>query len=376
MDQQFATLAELSVGVVTTFQPSEAQLVRHYLYNKVFNDDPSSTFPQINIYGKDGLPPWEIWRIYQQCKYPHQEFIYFFSRAEKLNPNKTRHSRKIGTGTWHETENVRPIYVAGYEEAYGSLRKFRYQKKESKNEKDKKERDICDEHHGAWLMDEFTINQAPDLALYRLKVNAKGGDRKRKSSAAENNGEDESLMRSKQSLKKRKLEPRRAVQNSCMSEHQQSTTSQQMPSSYFHQVDQVVPENFPHEIEQILMSDDDDDENLSTTALLWNEAQLRACVARSIPDEQHPQPEQYSVAPQQQLGPESSSSQEEYQVQLPQQDQASSSHSNEQQLLADDYQISMIDFDSLDDTCFQSINGLFTDEDQPSTQSWWHLDGD
>ncbi|KAL6191835.1 hypothetical protein ACLB2K_038224 [Fragaria x ananassa] len=211
--------------------------------------------------------------LFHDCLFT-EEFIYFFSGAEKLNPNKTRHSRKIGTGTWHETDNVRPIYVTGYEEVYWSLRKFRYQKKESKNEKDKKERYIFDEHHGAWLMDEFTINQAPDLALYRLKVNAKGGDRKRKSSAAENNGEDESLMRSTQSLKKQKLEPRRAIQNSCISERQQSTTSQQMPSSYFHQDDQVVLENnFPHEIEQILMSD----ENLLLfpTNVLENKAQLK-----------------------------------------------------------------------------------------------------
>nr|XP_011464585.1 PREDICTED: NAC domain-containing protein 2-like isoform X5 [Fragaria vesca subsp. vesca] len=349
---QFATLDELNVGVVTIFQPSDAELVGHYLYNQVFT--PSSTskqiFPEICIYGKDALPPWEIWRVYQQSRFPNQDFIYFFSPAEKMNPNKARHSRRVGTdgklGTWSE---VNSFHVDGVQEVFGTLRKFRYEKK-----KNKKEVDITDEHHGAWLMDEFTINHAPDLALCRIKVNEKGGDRggmKRK------NIEEDEILTSK----------KRKGQNSC-------TTSQQMPSSYFHQDDQVVvPENnFPDELAQILMSDDDDDddENLSPTAVLWNEAELRACVAQSIPNEQH------SVVPQQQLGPdESSSSQEEYAVQLPQPDQASSSHSNEQQqLLADNHNlISMIDFDSLDDTCLQSINGLFTDEDQPSTQLWWHL---
>ncbi|KAL6179897.1 hypothetical protein ACLB2K_046568 [Fragaria x ananassa] len=348
---QFATLDELDVGVVTTFQPTEEDLLCYYLYNKVFETPFSNykTFPEICIYGKDGLPPWEIWRLYQQCKFPHQDFIYFFSRAEKLNPNKSRNSRKVGTDgyKWSETETFKSIYVAGNKEAFGSLRKFRYEKNLYK--KDKKERDICDEHHGAWLMDEFTINHAPNLALYRLKVNAKGGDRKWKSSAAEKNVEDENLTRRQSSLKKRKREPRRSSdQNSCMSEQQEGTTSQQMPSSYLNendQVAQVVPENsnnnFHVELEQILMSDDDcvDDENpIFSPAKLSNyDAQLiRASVAQSIAIVHQPHQEQYSdysVAPQQQLEPENRC-QEEYQLQLPQQDQASSSHSNEQELLA------------------------------------------
>ncbi|KAL6184749.1 hypothetical protein ACLB2K_046149 [Fragaria x ananassa] len=340
---QFATLDELDVGVVTTFQPTEEDLLCYYLYNKVFETPFSNykTFPEICIYGKDGLPPRQIWRLYQQCKFPHQDFIYFFSRAEKLNPNKSRNSRKVGTDgyKWSETETFKSIYVARNKEAFGSLRKFRYEK--NLNKKDKKERDICDEHHGAWLMDEFTINHAPNLALYRLKVNAKGGDRKRKSSAAEKNVEDENLTR-RQSLKKRKREPRRSSdQNSCMSEQQEGTTSQQMPFSYLNEDDQV--------------------------------AQFRASVAQSIAIEQQTHQEQYSdysVAPQQQLEPENRC-QEEHEVQLPQQDQASSSHSNEQQLLANN------DFDiSLDDPYFQSdefINLLRTTENQ---LPWWNPDGD
>ncbi|KAL6179841.1 hypothetical protein ACLB2K_046512 [Fragaria x ananassa] len=301
MDQQFATLDQLSVGVVTTFQPSDAELVGVYLHSKVFVSTYKQTFPEIRIYGKDGMPPWEIWRIYQQSRFPHQDFIYFFSPAEKMNPNKARQSRKVGTDgyTWSATERVKPIYVAGNEEAFGSLRKYRFEKKENKDEKKEQVANQSDdEHHGAWLMDEFTINQAPDLALCRLKVNEKGGDRKRKSYAVEKSIEEDQSLRSK----KRKLEPRRS-----MSEQQQGTTSQQMPSSYLHQDDQVaqvVPENnFPAELEQILMSDDDDDENLllSPTDVLWNDAQLRACGAQSMPNEQLPLPEQYSeysVAPQ------------------------------------------------------------------------------
>ncbi|KAL6179478.1 hypothetical protein ACLB2K_050993 [Fragaria x ananassa] len=285
---QFATLDELDVGVVTTFQPTEEDLLCYYLYNKVFETPFSNykTFPETCIYGKDGLPPWQIWRLYQQCKFLHQDFIYFFSRAEKLNPNKSRNSRKVGTDgcKWSEsTETFKSIYVAGNKEAFGSLRKFRYEKNlNKKDKKDKKERDIYDEHHGSWLMDEFTINHAPDLALYRLKVNAKGGDRKRKSSAAEKNVEDENLTR--QSLKKRKREPRRSSdQNS----QQEGTTSQQMPFSYLNEDDQVA---------QILVSVDDcvDDENpIFSPAKLSNyDAQLRASVAQSIAIEQQPRQEQ------------------------------------------------------------------------------------
>ncbi|KAL6189265.1 hypothetical protein ACLB2K_040654 [Fragaria x ananassa] len=325
MDQQFATLDQLSVGAVTTFQPSDDELVGVYLYSKVLVSTYKQTFLEIRIYGKDGMPPWEIWRIYQQSRFSHQDFIYFFSPAEKMNPNKARQSRKRRL-------------------------EYRFEKKENKDEKKEQVASQSDdEHHGAWLMDEFTINQAPDLALCRLKMNEKGGDRKKKSSAVEKSIEEDENLRSK----KIKLEPRRS-----MSEQQQGTSSQQMPSSYLHQDDQVAQvvseNNFPAELEQILMSDDDDENLLlSLSAVLWDDSELSACVAQSIPNEQHPQPEQYSVAPQQQLGPESSSSQEEYEVQLPQQDQASSSHSNEQQqLLADNNIISMIDFDSLDDTCF------------------------
>ncbi|KAL6184594.1 hypothetical protein ACLB2K_045995 [Fragaria x ananassa] len=172
---EFATLEELGVGVVTTFEPTE----RHFGGSLPLQQD--------------------VYMCSSESKFPHQNFIYFFCWAEKLNPNKSRHSRRVGNngqlGTWSASE-PKPIYVSGVQEAFGTLRKFRYEKKRT-NKKNKNEIDITDEHHGAWLMDEFTINHSPDLALCRIKVNDKGGDRtKRKSCAsAEQNEQPASQKR-------------------------------------------------------------------------------------------------------------------------------------------------------------------------------------
>ena len=199
---QFMTLEELDEGVVKTFQPTDAQLVGCYLYNKIFMAPTpiglKSTFPEIDIYGSKGLPPWEIWRIYQPFKFPHQDFIYFFSPVKKLNPNGgSRFARTIGSdgGTWSETEAAKPVYVNGIQQPFGKLRKFRYEKNKDKGF----------EHHTAWLMDEFTINQAPDLALCRLKINDKGGGRnKRKKFSDEEND---------RKIKSFKIQKREQIQN-------------------------------------------------------------------------------------------------------------------------------------------------------------------
>ncbi|XP_050378558.1 uncharacterized protein LOC126795868 [Argentina anserina] len=331
----FTTLDELDVGVVKTFQPSEAVLVGFYLYHKLFTDSNSSNhiqaFPEICIYGETGLPPWEIWRLYQHAKFPHQEFIYFFSHAQKVNPNKIRKSRKVGSdgGTWSETETAKPVYVSGIEEEYGKVRKFRYEAK-----------DTAFEHHGAWLMDEYTINRAPDLALCRLKVNDKGGERGRKNKrkfVADENGES---LKSKGSSNRRKLEPRRSSEQVCeesTASFTTSATSQPVLSPY-------------HSHEDESNYNQHDNVKFPPTAMFdenvkLNEAQLMASGVQVATSEQ-----------------------QEYK-QEQQQDQASSSNPHEQQLLDD------IDFDLMRAIDFEipldELSGYFTnDEDQLSSLPW------
>ncbi|XP_024200611.1 uncharacterized protein LOC112203946 [Rosa chinensis] len=221
------SLEDLDVGVVKTFHPTDSDLVGTYLYNRIKSPTPiggKQTFPEIEIYGTTGLPPWDIWRIYEPSKFPHQDYIYFFSRVKKLG---SRCFRRIGCdgGTWSETEAAKPVYISGgIEEPYGKLRKFRYE-----NNKDR-----GFEHHAAWLMDEFTINQAPDLALCRLKINDKGGGgrKKRKKTSDETNENHRKTM----SFKNRKLEPKRVqVQNNMCEQQKKSasfsstSTTQQLP---------------------------------------------------------------------------------------------------------------------------------------------------
>ncbi|XP_061998842.1 uncharacterized protein LOC133716097 [Rosa rugosa] len=176
----FMSLEDLDVGVVKTFHPTDSDLVGSYLYNRIKSPIPigKQTFPEIKIYGTT-------------------DYIYFFSPVKKLG---SRCFRKIGYdgGTWSETESAKPVYVSGIEEPYGKLRKFRYENNKVKG---------C-EHHAAWLMDEFTINQAPDLALCRLKLNDKGGGRKKRKKSSNETNEDEN-HRKTMSFKNRKLEPKR-----------------------------------------------------------------------------------------------------------------------------------------------------------------------
>ncbi|XP_024172310.1 uncharacterized protein LOC112178387 [Rosa chinensis] len=224
----FTRLEDLDVGVVKTFHPTDSDLVGSYLYNRIKSPTPiggKQTFPEIEIYGTTGLPPWDIWRIYEPCKFPHQDYIYFFSPVKKLG---SRCSRRIGSdgGTWSETESAKPVYVSGIEEAYGKLRKFRFE-----NNRDKG----C-EHHAAWLMDEFTINQAPDLALCRLKLNEKGGGRKKRKKSSDHETNEDENHRKTMSFKNRKLEPKRVQVQNNMCEQQKgsasfssASTTQQLP---------------------------------------------------------------------------------------------------------------------------------------------------
>ncbi|XP_024172403.1 NAC domain-containing protein 71-like [Rosa chinensis] len=374
---QFMTLDQLDVGVVKTFHPTEAELVGFFLYNKIsMASNPGNhiqTFPEICIYGETGLPPWEIWRVYQQFKFPHQDFLYFFSWAKKVSPNKSRNSRTVGSdgGTWSETEAGRPVYISGSEEAFGKVRKFRYEKNKDKTFV----------HHAAWLMEEYTINQAPDLALCRLKVNDKGGGRKKRKKSSDETNEDQNV-RSKKCLKNRKVEPRRDQTNFLDPEEQQegsasfaTTTSQLILSPYHHEDDQavqVVPENnYDYdELQQILFSDDDCmDENLMfSPTILFDDAQLMASVDQSIASEQQQQQDSdYSLAPQQQLEPDNRC-QGEDQIQQ-QQDQPSSSHSHEQQLLIGDGDL-MIYGQHNDFLWSDEFNGLLTHEDQLGAVPW------
>ncbi|KAK9930319.1 hypothetical protein M0R45_027358 [Rubus argutus] len=255
---QFMTLEELDEGVVKTFQPTDAQLVGCYLYNKIFMAPTpiglKSTFPEIDIYGSKGLPPWEIWRIYQPFKFPHQDFIYFFSPVKKLNPNGgSRFARTIGSdgGSWSETEAAKPVYVNGIQQPFGKLRKFRYEKNKDKSF----------EHHTAWLMDEFTINQASHLALCRLKINDKGGVRNKRKKFS-----DEENDRKTKSFKNRKIEPKRDQMQYNICEQQKgsasftststSTTTQQLSSPSQYEDDKAVQVQVHHDDNHDIWKDD------------------------------------------------------------------------------------------------------------------------
>lgn len=177
----FMSLEELEWGVVKTFKPTDAQLVGHYLYNKIMmvpggNGKQKHTFPELDIYGAAGMVPWDIWNSYKPIKLAHQEFLYFFSRVKKLGNNGKgkRSSRRVGCGgTWSETEPVKPVYVDGFQEPFGKMRKFRYENK-----------DKAFEHNAAWMMDEFSIDhssvKSSNLVLCRLKMNDNNNKRKRK----------------------------------------------------------------------------------------------------------------------------------------------------------------------------------------------------
>ncbi|KAK9930275.1 hypothetical protein M0R45_027316 [Rubus argutus] len=177
----FMSLEELEWGVVKTFKPTDAQLVGHYLYNKMMmvpggNGKQKHIFPELDIYGAAGMVPWDIWNSYKPIKLAHQEFLYFFSRVKTLGNNGKgkRSSRRVGCGgTWSETEPVKLVYVDGIQEPFGKMRKFRYENK-----------DKAFEHNAAWMMDEFSIDhssvKSSNLVLCRLKMNDNYNKRKRK----------------------------------------------------------------------------------------------------------------------------------------------------------------------------------------------------
>nr|XP_011465731.1 PREDICTED: uncharacterized protein LOC105351863 [Fragaria vesca subsp. vesca] len=178
--RELMRLEELPCGVVRTFKPTDAQLVGHYLYGKIRMmgqvGNGKQAFPELDVYGITGMEPWLIWDCLEAIRFPHQDFSYFFTRVKRLSAKGKgkRCSRTVGSGgKWSENESSKEVYVDGFQEPFGRMRKLRYENSDKEFE-----------HHGAWMIEEFSIEHpgvvSSDLVLCRMKRNGKSNNKKRK----------------------------------------------------------------------------------------------------------------------------------------------------------------------------------------------------
>ncbi|KAL6184179.1 hypothetical protein ACLB2K_045583 [Fragaria x ananassa] len=265
-------LEELQWGVVKTFNPTDAQLVGHYLYNQTtlgHGGNGMQAFPDLDIYGESGMEPWAVWDSLEPIRIPHQDFSYFFARVKKLSSKGKRLCRRVGSGgTWSETEPGKDVFVDAVQQAYGKLRKLRYENKD--------EESFGYQHHGAWLMEEYTINHLPDLALYRLKVNGKGGHHNQRNKRKTISDETPS------SSKKQKLELKRDQQPPQCDDHDYSVDQNLVLS----------PTGFGL---------DDDDDQFTANLDQWNEELLHQIIT-TVPQQQVVEPNSSNCEQLQQQG--------------------------------------------------------------------------
>ncbi|CAK7338418.1 unnamed protein product [Dovyalis caffra] len=96
-----STVGFSGIPIGLRFQPSDRDLVIHYLYKNVegFPLPSDSTVPFCDLYGHQ--EPWEIWDAFGGID---NENLFFFTNLKKMSPIISRTNRQVGSsgGTWQD----------------------------------------------------------------------------------------------------------------------------------------------------------------------------------------------------------------------------------------------------------------------------------
>ncbi|KAI4297297.1 hypothetical protein L6164_037191 [Bauhinia variegata] len=152
------------------FQPREDQLIGFYLFNKIAGkDDDNMVIPECDLYGTQN--PWEIWQeLYEDsnCKaFSEDNELYLFTSLKIKGRSDSRFDRRVGFGTWAAEDSPKPVLGVTQkgERVRGSKKRYRFEKRGS-------------EHHGTWIMIEYSLQHVPNpnnVVLCKLKKNERVG---------------------------------------------------------------------------------------------------------------------------------------------------------------------------------------------------------
>ncbi|KAH7511806.1 hypothetical protein FEM48_Zijuj12G0021600 [Ziziphus jujuba var. spinosa] len=116
----------------------------------------TSSIFEYDLYGDQ--EPWDIWNRFrdhnQRRRQGGDQDLYFFTKLKKVSINGSRINRRVGSGTWSgaysETMFASASRISQYNNNNSNIpiavkKHFRY------------ENDECPEHHGAWILHEFSL---------------------------------------------------------------------------------------------------------------------------------------------------------------------------------------------------------------------------
>ncbi|CAB4267927.1 unnamed protein product [Prunus armeniaca] len=154
----------VDVPIGFKFRPSDDELLRYYLLNKV-SGTPfkySNVVPEFNLYGKK--EPWDIWNDFGGQNLEKGEDLYFFTKLKLVTGKGSRVARTIGNGTWKgEDKGTTVRDPAKKNTPLGLCKRFRYENEKS-------------DQHGCWIMHEYSLH--PSLVKPQSNSNTCGCDGK------------------------------------------------------------------------------------------------------------------------------------------------------------------------------------------------------
>ncbi|KAJ1405212.1 NAC domain [Sesbania bispinosa] len=143
------------------FNPTDDQLLRLFLYNKVHG----KPFPSNN--------PWEIWQQFGDGSHSYNggKDLYFFTTLKKKSPSRTSRSRRsvrtIGCGSWEGEDTGKIIVASGTNQLLGIKKRYRFEKSGT-------------DHDGGWILHEYSLGpsmlsnpHAINWVLCRFRKNLK-----------------------------------------------------------------------------------------------------------------------------------------------------------------------------------------------------------
>ncbi|ESR43718.1 hypothetical protein CICLE_v10013730mg [Citrus x clementina] len=150
------------------FLPSEEQLVRYYLFNRISGiPTPFVEYfvKDVDLY--DYEESWDIWKQFGGSNLEDGEDLYFFTHLKKKSINGSRINRKVGSGAWQGEDAGELVLSCNSNRPIGSKKIFRYENDNSP-------------HNRCWIMHEYTLNasllpqnhhSSNDCVLCRLRKN-------------------------------------------------------------------------------------------------------------------------------------------------------------------------------------------------------------
>ncbi|KAJ1409896.1 NAC domain [Sesbania bispinosa] len=144
------------------FKPTDDQLLRLFLYNKVHgkpvpND---ATILEYDLFGERN--PWEIWQEFEGPYSYDEKDLYFFTILKRKFEGGTsgRVVRTIGCGAWEGEDVGKAIVATDTKQNLGMKKRYRFEKSGT-------------EHDGGWILHEYSlhsslINTDPSAVNYVL----------------------------------------------------------------------------------------------------------------------------------------------------------------------------------------------------------------